>query len=46
MIGVHQLKVRHLLVVENDVIDKPLGIITPTSFENEDELSKHIVSQH
>jgi len=27
-----QKKVRHLLVVENDVIDKPLGIITPTDF--------------
>jgi len=27
-----QNRVRHLLVVENDDIDKPLGIITPTDF--------------
>ena len=27
-----QNRVRHLLVVENDDINKPLGIITPTDF--------------
>lgn len=27
-----QNRVRHLLVLENDDINKPLGIITPTDF--------------
>ena len=27
-----QNRVRHLLVVENDDVNKPLGIITPTDF--------------